>query len=59
MGLPADFLIGADGRIIAVKCGKRIDDQTASPQGLLLLPDPRTLQVSDRSQPLGSRRWSA
>jgi peroxiredoxin len=27
MGLPADFLIGADGRVIAVKYGKRVDDQ--------------------------------
>ena len=27
MGLPADFLIGADGRVIAAKYGKRIDDQ--------------------------------
>lgn len=26
MGLPADFLIGADGRVIAVKYGNRIDD---------------------------------
>jgi peroxiredoxin len=26
-GLPADFLIGADGRVIAVKYGKRVDDQ--------------------------------
>jgi peroxiredoxin len=26
MGLPADFLIAADGRVIAVKYGKRIDD---------------------------------
>lgn len=27
MGLPADFLIGADGGVTAVKYGKRIDDQ--------------------------------
>lgn len=27
LGLPADFLIGADGRVIAVNYGKRIDDQ--------------------------------
>lgn len=27
MGLPADLLIGTDGKVIAVKYGKRVDDQ--------------------------------
>ena len=26
MGLPADFLVGRDGRIVAAKYGRRVDD---------------------------------
>jgi peroxiredoxin len=39
MGLPADFLIGVDGRILAAKYGRFVDDHW-SVEDLLALPQP-------------------
>jgi peroxiredoxin len=42
-GLPADFLIAPDGRVVASKYGVRADDQWSVDELLILVPSQRTL----------------
>ncbi|EUA90004.1 putative alkyl hydroperoxide reductase/ Thiol specific antioxidant/ Mal allergen [Mycobacterium ulcerans str. Harvey] len=41
MGLPADFLIGSDGRVLATKYGNHADDQWSVDEPLDLVASSR------------------